>query len=649
MFIDLLEIDYWRNFKELQLPIPQAAALICLVGDNGTGKSNILELLAALSHQFGLAPGVETARGNALKEPHAVSARLQLTADFADPLVALADDQFQQGAVGWDRSLSIRTTRSAAGNHTITLSAGGLEGEAARRIAKQAVQILRNQQTVHHVHLDADRGYATAALNPQQFASALSTDWTQANRLRDRSFRPTKTIFDDWMQYLVGKEASAAYEFMSLSRKAHDTGDTQPPFEEPFQAYKDALNAVLPHLHFLGIDRHDRTILFDSAGERLNFRQLSGGERELAFLVGQIVRFGLRDGLFLLDEPELHLNPSLLRNWLQYVASTTSRCQLWVATHSWEAAEVVGPAGTIVLERNQEDRTVSRSTLLESRPLIRVLSSAIGSPAFSLANQRFIYVEGDGTGSERGRFAAMCGDPARDRFIEGGGCTEVATKVSIVAELATETEERLFVGGIIDRDFRPAAELTDFMSDSRLHVLSCHEVENLFLDAPTLELLARRNGEEEPDVPRIVTAVSDRFAGMWILQHAAFQCQDLGEPSRELRQTAGSLQWSDIEHNWAAQRRSWLAADSNIDGDYAAALASALDRTHSEYATIRNTLRILSESLGKEVFGALPASFGIQSGPALERQILAAWRDEEVPRPAEVVEIREFIAALAAA
>ena len=79
--------------------------------------------------------------------------------------------------------------------------------------------------------------------------------------------------------------------------------------------------------------------MFDTTGLELSFHQLSGGEREIAFLVGQIDRFRLREGIFLIDEPELHLNADLIRAWVSYLTSTVSVGQIWLATHSLEAVE----------------------------------------------------------------------------------------------------------------------------------------------------------------------------------------------------------------------------------------------------------------------------------------------------------------------
>src|SRR5205085_11438381 len=109
-----------------------------------------------------------------------------------------------------------------------------------------------------------------------------------------------------------------------------------------FDAYALAVQKVLPHVLFTGVDSKKRTLLFDTTGLELSFDQLSGGEREIAFLVGQIDRFGLRQGLFLLDEPELHRNADLIRTWVSYLLGTVKEGQIWLATHSLEAVEAAG-------------------------------------------------------------------------------------------------------------------------------------------------------------------------------------------------------------------------------------------------------------------------------------------------------------------
>src|SRR6185437_14555785 len=103
------------------------------------------------------------------------------------------------------------------------------------------------------------------------------------------------------------------------------------------------------------------------------------------------------------------------------------------------------------------------------------LSAAIGSPAFSLAKLRVVFVEGDRQTRERERFYAVCGSPETNRFLEGGGCAEVLRRLGMITELAGETEEQLKIGGIIDRDFRTDPEVLQLEASAGVHVLGCHE------------------------------------------------------------------------------------------------------------------------------------------------------------------------------
>jgi predicted ATPase len=75
-------------------------------------------------------------------------------------------------------------------------------------------------------------------------------------------------------------------------------------------------------------------LVFDCVGDQLKFEDLSDGEREIAFLVGQIDEFRLTRGLRPLDEPELHLNPDLFRAWLEFIVEGVSDGQVWIATHA---------------------------------------------------------------------------------------------------------------------------------------------------------------------------------------------------------------------------------------------------------------------------------------------------------------------------
>lgn len=77
-------------------------------------------------------------------------------------------------------------------------------------------------------------------------------------------------------------------------------------------------------------------IVLKREGRQFNIGQASSGEKEILNFILGIFAFGLRDGLVVIDEPELHLHPRwqrLLRTLLLQLAQRTGN-QIVVTTHS---------------------------------------------------------------------------------------------------------------------------------------------------------------------------------------------------------------------------------------------------------------------------------------------------------------------------
>jgi hypothetical protein len=368
---------------------------------------------------------------------------------------------------------------------------------------------------------------------------------------------------------------------------------------------------------------------------------LSGGERELAFLLGQIDRFGVRDGLFLLDEPELHLNPELLRGWLDYLRSTVKTGQAWVATHSLEAAEIAGPAATLVLERD-DDRVVRRIAPLADRPALGTLAAAVGTPAFSIARSRFVLIEGTREGRERERFATLLESSVSDRFIEADGCEEVLAKAAALRALASE-EEQLRVGGIVDRDFRSDRERSDLVATHGVHVLSIHEIENFFLQPTLLRRLLADIGRDPDGVLGVLQEATDRDAGRWAFEKTKRE-QAWREDARAPRSVAGKIGWDVAagDSNEAARRIAEVIP--GIDGAEVARRRVAIRERFEAWRTLRENEELLSGScFGKEALPRVAATLGFSDSSTVESRAAVLWRSGEVVRPVAAAEIRAYL------
>jgi predicted ATPase len=632
MRITSMEVSGWRNIEALSLDVPPEASLVCLVGENGTGKSNLLELISAAATKFGLAHGVEMARGNPLTGTHSFAIETIVgekpTEFFGLPADAQSNLRDWTGRLRYERR---------DGNETV--QALDLPTDEAAGVFQQVSNVYLQREEVAHLYLDADRSYPSNAVHVSEFAQMLEQPFDDPAWQWQWTYRPSRTLYSEWIKFMLATEQRAATEYTQAARQAVLAGSQFPgPFIDPFSSYGSAVNEVLPHLRFRGVDTRKRTVLFEVDGTSLTFDDLSGGEREIAFLLGQIERFRLRRGLLLIDEPELHLNPDLLRRWLSYLRGTVESGQVWIATHSLEAAEVAGAEATFVLHRDaQSRRTVSAEAVIKS-PALALLSASVGSPAFSLHGTRFVLIEGDRQNRERARFHEVCGNQESYRFLESGGCNEVLRRLRVLRDLSLDIEYPLTVGAVIDRDFRSDHECQSIMQEGGVHVLGVHEVENLFLEPNAVRRVAERNGVAT-DPLALIRDASDQFAGTWCLQHAL---ATLGrtDSSRETRATANELPWPTL----VADPTTLLATLAGADSELLTALETAFER----YGRVRDSDVLWMECLGKQCLRTIPRSVGLTGATFLEQSVVHAWSVDGVPLPEAAIELRNFVAGLTA-
>ncbi|GAB4356124.1 MAG: hypothetical protein Kow00114_06870 [Kiloniellaceae bacterium] len=495
--------------------------------------------------------------------------------------------------------------------------------------------------------LDADRAYPKKNFNINDFAQALQRDWDEPSFRRDRSFRRTTELYDEWLKYFLAQENHCGTRLVMEIRKARQNQEPEPQFVDPFIGYKDSLLKVLPHLVFIGVDSKQRTLVFDTTGLELAFDQLSGGEREIAFLTGQIDRFGLRRGLFLLDEPELHLNADLIRSWVGFLTGTVETGQVWLATHSLEAVEAAGQNATFVLERNDETRKVDRLARLDQRPILSALSRAVGTPAFAISQLRFVFVEGDESIGERERFRRLSGLQQDIRFMESGSCEDVIRRVQVVKGLANEAEAGIRIGGIIDRDFRDEATVAELQENGGVFVLPVHEVENLFLHHATLAALLAQNGISGHSPKDLIREACDARAGSWIFQKvmATRIARTLPEMPSAAKELAKGLTWVDIEldSDGIAEK---LVVNSAFGAEVGKKFRSIWAICVKSYEKRRSEDSLWKFCEGKQVLSQIARKVGFSDAGKLESAAFVLWESEEFELPQEVGSLRKYLAGL---
>lgn len=618
MKIRNLQIIKWRNFENIQLSIPDEATLVALIGENGAGKSSILDIINSAAHRLGLSAGVDIPRGDPFDDDHEFRIDAYINPKAEDILERDVIARYQ--GISFDGCISIVSKKVYKVADTRIFLTAYEENPQGNQYANVIINALRQKEDTYHLSLDADRSYPPKPVQAHEYAQSLDQDWGLMQFKKNRAHVSSRNKYDEWMKYCVGTEAKCATEAFQAKRLAVAEGVQAPEFIDNFASYGSSISQVLPHLKFLGVDTKEKTLIFDSTGTTLSFNQLSGGEREIAFVVGQIERFELSNGVLTIDEPELHLNPEMVRAWISYLRDTVEDGQTWIATHSMEAVEAAGLECTFVIEKDQRTKKVSHVSSLDNQPALSILSSAIGSPAFSLTRKSFIFIEGDRQGVERDKFYRLYStiEAATEiRFMEGGGCRDVERKVEACKILSEEADQQLHIGGIIDRDFRSEEEL-DRLRELGLFVLPYHEIENAFLYPPVLEIIIQNNGISNT-AQELIKEASDKLAGKWIIERAKYRAAVKIINKRNVDSFWSQLKWEDINGK-SLDELAPPEFECTNEGNTEVLkeeLISAIDA----YSNINDSENLWNTCDGKQVISVLPGMLGFSKQIALVNNV----------------------------
>jgi ABC-type sulfate/molybdate transport systems ATPase subunit len=663
-----IDVGRWRNMANVTVEVDRAADFVCLVGENGAGKSNLLELVAFSAPHFGLGDvSLKRPFPGDLLQPFDVTITLDLGGEVSDE--ALIEMGVPQPTLdAWDGTLTFTATGqdfedgvvppgaafpygSASSSGTFVMRQGVYANgvgptDYALQFAGQIISQLQQKGEVLSLFIDAERVFPEFTISDAEVLERARQDHRAPQAIRQQAALATQNLYIEWMREMLGEQQRRNEDFIEATRLAQLAGDSAPRLEDPLESYRRALTSVLPHLEFVQLDHRMKRLIYNSSGYELPYEQLSGGERELSFLVGQLERFGVQSGLFLLDEPELHLNAELLQRWLSYLRSSISSGQVWIATHSLEAVEAAGLKATLVLERGP-DRSVRRVQAIDERPVLTTLAPLLGTPAFSVATSTFVLVEGTRTGRERERFVQVAGTDPSVRFLEAGGCSEVAAQFRGVALLATEAEQ-VRVGAVIDRDHRSDEQVSEFVEDYGLSVLEVFEIENFFLHPDVLDALRSQRGDTE-DGHALLVSACDSLAGVWIWERAVLR-QEWRNVPHACKEVAQGLSWQTIEPDRSEAARVLLepleatTPEGSTATQRRAAVAAAI-RAYGEFRVQRD--EFWRQVNGKEALREVAVALNFSTPEALESRAARLWRDGEVARPLEAVALRTYISGLA--
>jgi predicted ATP-binding protein involved in virulence len=327
MRIDSLLLENFKGFQRRELTFHPQFNLV--VGENGTGKTSLLDALAvAVGSWFLGVDGVDTRH----IYPHEV--RLQAFPSEAGthwegqyPCFIEASGSIGHAPTIWRRSLN------GPDGRTTRIGAAGI-----KKLAEQATRAVREGQSFN-LPLISYYGTGRLWLVPREQGqvkeppSGLLTK--QLSRLDGY-----KTSVDPRLSVSVLTQWLARQSWLSFQQGGQDS--------QTFQVVRRALLQSIPGAEDLHFDaKLGEVILRFANGDQQPFMNLSDGQRAMLAVVGDLAQKAATlnphlgadvlketEGVVMIDELDLHLHPTWQRHVIEDLRTTFPMIQFICTTHS---------------------------------------------------------------------------------------------------------------------------------------------------------------------------------------------------------------------------------------------------------------------------------------------------------------------------
>ena len=452
----------YKRFHDLTIDLENdPKRIVALVGENGCGKSSVFDAMLLLQSNYGAQIGNTRSKGykyhSMIKSPHFNVARNVLI-DF---------DQ---------------------GDYVKVLKEKGLKGQ------EQTIFSFRSPYR-YNSDLNITKSEAVSEIKQNDYGASSSS------------------ALDDKMV--------ANYERIYVKYYAYLDKEDCPPSEAKRKIIGDINNALGNCLNLemtnIGNIQSSRGTLYFKKPDHPNefdFNVLSSGEKEVVDILLDLYlrQEDYNDTVFIIDEPELHINTSIQRKLLIEIDKIVGQnCQIWIATHSIGFLRALkedfkGKCQIIHFPNGVEWANTAKTLtpIKETRSnWMEIFKTALDDLTNLISPERIIYCEGKhesrGDRSEGGLDAQVFNNIFSTEFqdtifVSSGGNTELDQRSEIAINILYRVFKELEILVLKDRDissgkFTSAQDRDAYLENNLKNhrVLRRLELENYLFDKEILQ------------------------------------------------------------------------------------------------------------------------------------------------------------------
>jgi predicted ATPase len=456
----------YKRFHDLTIDLGgDPKRVIALVGANGCGKSSVLDGMLFLNNAHGALGN----KGNKNHEYHS----MHKTPNY----------NHQNVEIEFDIGSFYEVRR-----------------EMQKRGKENTIFSFRSPYR-YNSNLKVTQSKATNEIRLNNYGASLSSD------LDDKMEENYRRLYIKYNKYLNEKDCRPS------EAKEKIIGDLNSSLQNCLDLQITSIGDIEASEGTLYFSKSDHPIDFD-------FNVLSSGEKEVVDILLDLYlrQDEYTDTIFLIDEPELHINTSIQKKLLIEIEKLVGEnCQIWVATHSIGFLRALqddfkGDCQIIHFPEGV-DLAANPHTILPAPKTrskwMEIFETALDDLTGLVSPKRIIYCEGRDApgvgGVERGLDAKVFNNIFSEKhhdtlFISSGGNTELDQRSEIAIAILTKVFSEIEILVLKDRDMSSGSQNSE--NDRQVYlqinpqnhrILKRWEIENYLYDKEVLKSYCSSN------------------------------------------------------------------------------------------------------------------------------------------------------------
>jgi predicted ATPase len=275
---------------------------------------------------------------------------------------------------------------------------------------------------------------------------------------------------------------------------------------DPFTPYRDVFAQLLPGKSLEPIDpKQPREFHYRiGAAGPLAFQSLSSGEQEVVKVAFDLIWKEIRHSVILIDEPELHLHPTLafrLIETLKGLGGGTN--QLILFTHSTDLISTYYATGNVYfIDIGATSENQGRRLSDLHRGHVETARAVGANLGLFAVGKKLVFVEGTEASVDRLTYHKVAQQCFPDAYLLPMGSVKNINALHAVSEELSRAIFGVDLFMIRDRDGLTDEQVAALEANPRFRVLPRRHVENFFLDAEVLAKVAEHfylpDGKADP-------------------------------------------------------------------------------------------------------------------------------------------------------